>query len=130
MSLYELLLANTIDPGLTCYVVEESPGSLERFANGDNVFYKLGDGKMLRPGHPSGNQMYNRMLSIIKKTIEQHLFPVFVKRMDGSYIYKGKYMYDSFRKKISYEGFAYFEIRMLRRERPSVNGAFAASGSQ
>lgn len=130
MSLCELFLANNIDPGLTIYVVEESVGSLERFAYGDNVFYKLGEGKMLRPGHPAGNQMYNRMLNIVKKTIEQRLFPVFVKRTDGSYIYKGKYMYDSFRKKVSFEGFAYFEIRMLRRERPLINGAFAASGPQ
>jgi hypothetical protein len=120
MSLYELIMGNNIEPGITSYVVEESARSLERFDCGDNVFYKLGEGKMLSPGHPSGNQMYNRMLPIIKNFIKQRLFPVFVKRSDGTYIYKGKYIYDSFRKKTSFEGFSYFEIRMLRKELPLV----------
>jgi hypothetical protein len=120
MNLCELMMANNIEPGTTSYVVEESADSLERFDFGDNVFYKLGEGKMLRPGHPSGNQMYNRMLPIIKNFIKQRLFPVFVKRSDGTYIYKGKYAYDRFRKKVSFEGFSYFEIRMLRKERPFV----------
>jgi hypothetical protein len=130
MSLSELLLANNIDSGITMYLVEESPGSLERFDCGDMIFYKLGEGKMLRPGHPSGNQMYNRLLPTIKKFIEQPLVPVFLKLANGTFIYKGKYGYDCFKKKTSFEGFAYFEIRMLRKERPVSNGAFAASGSQ
>jgi len=118
MSLSELMAANNIDSGLTSHVVQEADGSLERFANGDAVFYMLGEGKMLRPGHPAGNQMYHRLRPLIDKCLNQHLFPVFLKRVDGSYIYKGKYSYDGFKKKTSFAGFSYFEIRMLRRERP------------
>jgi hypothetical protein len=130
MSLGELLAAHNIEKGANFYVIEEVDGSLERFESGDMIFYKLGEGKMLRPGHPSGNQMYNRLVPTIKKFIEQPFVPVFVKRADGTYIYKGKYVYDRFRKKISFEGFTYFEIRMLRRERPVPNSERAGHGYQ
>lgn len=105
--------ANDISENIMCIEVVEHKNSLERFEHDGRVLRKLGPGSLLSPGHPKGNHMYYNLYPFFGKVVSQTRFPVFVKRKNRVH-YEGLYMFQSVDKKMSSEGFTYFEIKFYR----------------
>lgn len=105
--------ANDISENIMCINVVEHKNSLERFEQNGRVLRKIGPGSLISPGHPGGNHMYYNLYPFFGKVVSQTRFPVFVKRKNGIH-YEGRYMFESVVKKITHEGFSYFEIKLYR----------------
>ena len=115
MTFEEAKNAHNIDDNTMCIKVVEHKRSLERFDQDGRVLRIMGPGRLLSPGHPSGNHMYHNLNPFFKKASSQMFFPVFVKHTNGKVTYKGTYSYNSVKKTICEEGFTYFEIKLYKR---------------
>lgn len=95
------------------------PKSLERFTQHGNILYKLGVGKFLNPGHPAGNQQLHSQIPFFKSAAK-HNFQVYKIGADGVSQYMGEYFLDEYKKKTTFEGFSYFQFKMMRRAVPKI----------
>lgn len=95
--------------------ITNHPKSLNRILQSGNVIHYVGEGSKKYPGYPSGNQMYCRQIPLLNK-ISYNYVHVFNKISENKVIHLGLYTIMSFKKKESFYGFTYFEIRMKRKD--------------
>ena len=90
-----------------------SKGSYEYFERNDSILVCIGQGPKSSPGHPSGNQYDSNQLLLHGPSSLQHLYPVF-RIFSDSVEYVGNYRLLNWRKRVSFEGFAYYEYKFTR----------------
>jgi len=95
--------------------ITEHPKSLERFERQGQVLYFIGKGPCSSPGYPSGNHVFIKMLPFFRTFLRQGLIPVFKKDIEGVVNYMGLYQFISHKKKMTFAGFMYVEIKMYRK---------------
>jgi hypothetical protein len=102
--------------------VIDHPKSLERITQDGHIIYVLGNGLLRSPGHPAGNQLIASQLKFLSLTQKQRLFPIFNIEQCGDVVYMGNYKMLEYKKKLSFEGFSYFEYKMARERGDSGTG--------
>ena len=103
-----------LQPELMVILISELPGSYDKVKIGYNLVYYSGFGRKTKLGHPSGNQQYESQVPFFKKVSIQRYFPVFNVMENKSVDYIGSYMYCGYKKKLTREGFSYYEIGLKR----------------
>jgi len=99
-------------------LVIDHPNSLETIERDGQIVKIVGKGVMKSPGHPAGNQQYHRQMEfLIDLTKKPYMVPVFNKDTDNRIEYLGKYKLLSWKVKVSWPGFRYFEYTLTRVER-------------
>jgi len=95
----------------SCIYIVNCKGSYEYFERNDSVLVCIGQGPKSSPGHPSGNQ-YDSNQILLHGNL-QDLYPVF-RIFSDSVEYVGNYRLLNWRKRQSFEGFAYYEYKFTR----------------
>jgi hypothetical protein len=95
--------------------ITNHPKSLNKILYNGNVLYYVGEGSKSYPGFPSGNQMYGRQMPLFNKLSKDYYVHAFNQIDKDSVVYLGAYSFIHIRKKPSFEGFTYFEIKMRRK---------------
>ena len=88
--------------------------SLDHVRDDLRFVYKVGLGIMKSPGHPSGNQFYQRQLPIIESMQKYRKLPVLLVWPDGITEYFGMYKYYDLKLKIAPSGFKYYEFKLVK----------------
>lgn len=102
----------SIAENTTCIAIHQCADSYERFTQGGRMLICIGQGYKKSYGHPSGNQHFGQQKLLTGK-YRQHQYPVF--KIFSNYVeYMGNYKLVSYKKTISFEGFVYFEYKLLR----------------
>jgi len=107
---------NIGDDGLISSLkITDAPESYHLIKNGGRFVYYVGFGRLRSPGHPASTQQYNRQEPFLNSMQAETIIPVLHavsknKRVNllGNYVVKDIY------KQVSYEGFAYFHIRLQK----------------
>ena len=103
----------SIPNGQWCITIGHSKDSYESFSHAGNVLHCIGQGRKRSPGHPSGHQTLEAQM-LLKSF--QHLYPTF--RIYSNHIeYMGAYRLISYSKKMSYQGFMYYEYKLFREKK-------------
>lgn len=108
-------------------LVIDHKDSLEKIERDGKIVKVLGKGIMKSPGHPAGNQQnYNQIPFLLHASIKPHLFPIYNKDYANRIEYLGQYKLLSFKIRMSFEGFRYYEYTMMRsvRSTPGVEPLF------
>lgn len=100
-----------------CFEIIEAPNSLEHFYLNGNKLTMIGAGVLKSPGHPAGNQQYYNQHPFLRLIYRLRTLHLFFKRLDGVSVYMGEYALQSFKKRVSFEGFSYFEYIFFRKTR-------------
>ena len=95
--------------------ITEGNNSLDKVLNHGNIVIYCGIGKRLKSGLPSGNQMWSNQFELFDK-IQNNQVLVFHKKISGKVVCLGTYEYSDFKKKISFNGMTYFEIKLHRKK--------------
>ena len=96
--------------------IKQHRDSLERVEQGGQFVYIIGVGKMKSPGHPSGNQIFQKQQEFVSfASTPPYLISVYHENYKCHVTYLGGYMFDSMRKRVSFEGFHYYEFKLIRR---------------
>lgn len=96
-------------------LVIDHKDSLEKIERDGKIVKVIGKGIMKSPGHPAGNQQYyNQMSFLSHASIKPYLFPIYNKDSANRIEYLGQYKLLSFKIKLSFEGFRYYEYTMFR----------------
>ena len=85
-------------------IIRDHKDSLESIERGGQIVKVLGKGIMKSPGHPAGNQCYERQIPLLKL---QNV-PIYNKDFNKKIEYLGLYRILTYEIKISFEGFRYF----------------------
>jgi hypothetical protein len=118
------IVFNTYDEARLAYNIADNdiylkitnhPKSLNRIIQCANVIYYVGEGCKKFPGYPSGNQMYHRQLPLLNQLKKDYYVHVFNKTAENRIYHLGLYSLMNFKKKESFEGFTYFEIKMKKK---------------
>jgi hypothetical protein len=96
--------------------ITNHPNSLNKILQSGNVIHYVGEGSKRYPGCPSANQMYCRQIPLLKKISYNNYVHVFNKISENKIIHLGLYTIMSYKKKESFYGFTYFEIRIKRKD--------------
>ena len=88
--------------------------TLVKIMNNGRVIVYPGIGKMKTPGHPSGNQVYEKQQDFINKYAVQGFIPVFYSEPWSGIKFLGNYKLISLKKTLSFEGFQYYEYNFVR----------------
>ena len=105
----------SIPNGQWCIAIGHSKDSYESFSHAGNVLHCIGQGRKRSPGHPSGHQSLEAQV-LLKRTKYQHLYPTF--RIYSNYVeYMGAYRLISYSKKMSFQGFMYYEYKLFREKK-------------
>lgn len=108
----------SIPNGQWCITIGHSKDSYESFSHGGNVLLCIGQGLKRSPGHPSGHQSLETQM-LLKSS--QHLYPTF--RIYSNYVeYMGTYRLISYSKKMSFQGFMYYEYKLFREKKFILQG--------
>ena len=94
-------------------VIEEHADSIESIKQNGHIVKLVGKGIMKSPGHPAGNQCYERQIPLLKL---QNV-PIYNKDFNKKIEYLGLYRILTYEIKISFEGFRYFLFTMVRKHR-------------
>ena len=94
--------------------IVEHEQSLVKIMNNGRVIVYPGVGRMNTPGHPSGNQVYERQQEFIDKYAQQGQMPVFYSEPYSGVRFLGNYKLISLKKTLSFEGFQYYEYKFHR----------------
>ena len=106
-------------------ILKESPGSLESITSNGQIVTLIGRGRLKSPGHPAGNQQLEAQVDFFSHaSISPYLFSIFLKDIYGRMEYLGEYFMVSNKIKMSFEGFRYYEFKMLRRNKPDATPVF------
>ena len=89
-----------------------SPNSLESIYENGNIVTILGEGVKSSHGYPSGNQILDNQMKLINHFLNIGTIDVFYKNYYKKIIYMGRYGFSSYRKRLSFAGFAYFEFTL------------------
>ena len=98
-----------------CFELRENDTSLEKTFQDGNKVILIGAGLLKYPGHPKGNQQYYNQVPFLKLHSKQHYIPLYLRYYQNKLLYLGDYVLQSVRKRVSFEGFSYFEFVMLRK---------------
>jgi hypothetical protein len=97
-------------------VIKEHRDSLERIEFNGQFVYVVGKGRMKSPGHPAGNQLFHRQNEYLRVgSTPPYLFSVFYQDIQGDVKHLGEYTIHSISKRNSFEGFSYYEFKLIRR---------------
>ena len=90
--------------------------SIEKIERGGHIIKMVGKGLMRSPGHPGGNQCFQRQMSLLKPPT----FPIYNKDIDKRVEYLGRYKVLNYEIKLSDAGFKYYLFTMarVRRSKP------------
>ena len=100
-----------------CFELTENDTSLERILQDGNKVILIGAGLLKYAGHPKGNQQYYNQAPFLKLNLKQTYIPLYLRYYQNKLLYLGDYLLQSVRKRVSFEGFSYFEFTMIRRAR-------------
>jgi hypothetical protein len=89
-----------------------SPNSLETIYDNGNIITVLGEGLKSSPGYPCGNQILDRQMKLINHFNNIGTIDVFHQNFFKKVVYMGRYGFSSYRKRLSFSGFAYFEFTL------------------
>lgn len=96
-------------------VIKDHKDSLESIQMDGRVVYIIGPGVLKSPGHPAGNQQIYRQLIIFNiASTRPFLFKIYNKDLNNHTEYLGEYRLIDYKIKISFEGFRYYEYKLLR----------------
>lgn len=101
-----------IPHSMLCLTIYEAKYSYEYFTHNGKTLYCIGQGPKRSHGHPSGNQSISQQI-FLNGTANQYLYPVF-RIFSNCVEYMGNYRLVSFKKAVSFEGFAYFDYKLFR----------------
>jgi hypothetical protein len=104
---------------LKMLIINEDTRSYHRILHEGKIIEHVGFGRMSSHGHPYGNQQFKSQKAYLVSYGKSHRIPVFYTKVDGTIHLLGKYIVDSWSKKLSNEGFAYFCFKLRRVERGS-----------
>lgn len=108
-------------------VIEDHKDSIESIQRNGQVIKLVGKGVMKSPGHPAGNQCFERQFPFFS-TLAKRPFTIsiFNKDSEKKIEYLGDYIMLRYDIKISFEGFRYFLFTMKRviRSMPGVEPVF------
>ena len=96
----------------TCLAIHQCAESYERFTQGGRILFCIGQGYKRSYGHPSGNQHLGQQ-KLLTGNHRQQQYPVF-KIFSNCVEYMGNYTLITYKKAISFEGFVYFEYKLVR----------------
>ena len=92
----------------------DHPNSYNRILYNDRIVEYVGFGKMKSPGHPSAHQLIEKQDEFIDVYKLQESVPIFRTLSPGVIKFMGNYKLKSLRKKLSFEGFQYYEYTFVR----------------
>jgi len=96
-------------------LIRDHKDSLESIQYNGKFVILVGKGMLKSPGHPSGNQQFYNQIAIFKHaSVYPYLFDIFHRKIDNTTHYLGKYTLHDYKIKESFEGFRYYEFKMLR----------------
>jgi hypothetical protein len=78
--------------------------------NGSKVIYG-GNGLL------NGHRLWSKQIILLNKMLNRKVI-IFQKKINGRFIYLGKYNYSDNNKKMGYNGFTYFEVTLTRIKNP------------
>jgi hypothetical protein len=97
-------------------VIKQHRDSLERIEFNGQFVYVVGKGLMKSPGHPAGNQLFHRQNEYLRVgSTPPYLFSVFYQDIQGDVKHLGEYTIHTICKRNSFEGFSYYEFKLIRR---------------
>jgi len=76
----------------------------------NNIIIYNGIGPKFSSGQPKGNQIWEKQKILFTRNIK-----VFFEIFDKKIIYVGKYEHKEFRKKMAFNGFVYFEFKLIKK---------------
>uniref|UniRef100_A0A6C0ANA6 Uncharacterized protein n=1 Tax=viral metagenome TaxID=1070528 RepID=A0A6C0ANA6_9ZZZZ len=96
-------------------LIKDHKDSLESIQRDGQIVYIIGPGVLKSPGHPGGNQQFDRQLKIFRVACkEPYLFKIYNKDLEGHTEYLGEYKVLGYKIKLSFAGFRYYEYKMVR----------------
>jgi hypothetical protein len=95
-------------------LVQEGRTSYSKVRNFGACVVWPGVGRKSLAGRPRGNQTYEAQIPLLVHYNRFRRIPIHYKRIDGSIEYLGEYGIRSMEKKVSFEGFQYYEYVFLR----------------
>ena len=96
-------------------VIKNHKDSLESIERDGHIVYVVGPGVLKSPGHPAGNQQFNRQFTMFKiASTSPYLFKIYNRDLEGHTEYLGEYKILDFKIKMSFAGFRYYEYKMAR----------------
>ena len=91
-------------------LIEDHRDSIEKIERGGLIIKMVGKGVMKSPGHPGGNQCFQKQVSLLKPPT----FPIYNKDIDNRVEYLGRYKVLNYEIKLSNAGFKYYLFTMMR----------------
>jgi len=98
---------------LTLHMIDH-PDSYNAVLYNGRVVQWVGFGYMKTPGHPSSHQTLIRQYEFIDPYTKQGFVPIFQTFKDGLVKFLGNYTLKSFKKKLSFGGFQYYEYMFAK----------------
>jgi hypothetical protein len=96
-------------------LIRDHKDSLESIQRDGKIIFMVGQGVLKSPGHPAGNQQFDRQMNIFRvASTSPYLFKLFNKDLNGCTEYLGEYRILDFKIKLSFAGFRYYEYKMVR----------------
>jgi hypothetical protein len=92
----------------------DHPGSYNRILYNGRLIEYTGFGRMKSPGHPSAHQDSKKQDKFLDLYRQQGSVPIFHTESSGVIKFLGNYKIKSLRKKLSFEGFQYYEYIFAR----------------
>lgn len=104
--------------GLSSLKITDHVGSYDRITMNGKFVYYVGRGVKPSPGHPGANQLFHKQKLFYRSMELQNEFPILHKLKKGGVELLGRYTTKDVRKRVSDEGFSYFEVKLARVSRP------------
>lgn len=104
--------------GISSLKITDHTGSYDRITLNGKFVYYVGRGIKPSPGHPGANQFVHKQRLFYRSMELQNEFPILHKLKQGGVELLGKYKVKDVRKRVSDEGFSYFEVKLARVSRP------------
>ena len=96
-------------------LIQDHKDSLESIERDGKIIYMVGPGVLKSPGHPAGNQQHTRQAKLFRvASTKPYYFKIFNTDYNGYTEYMGEYSILDYKIKISFEGFRYYEYKMVR----------------
>jgi hypothetical protein len=96
-------------------LIKDHKDSLESIERDGKIIYMVGPGVLKSPGHPAGNHQHNRQANLFRvASTKPQYFKIFNRDCNGFTEYMGEYSILDYKIKISFEGFRYYEYKMVR----------------
>jgi hypothetical protein len=108
----QIILSET--EGIACLKITEQKGSYHRIINGGRKVYYVGMGKITSPGHPAAYHVEKDQAPFWYNYKTETLIPILTKSRDRRISLLGYYCVDDICKRLSNEGFTYFDIELRR----------------